>query len=187
MSKEVLVGLCGPAGCGKDTVAAMLVRHGAFSKYTLAMPLKMGLEAMLDIPLSTWDDRARKEEPLPWLGKSPRQLAQTLGTEWGRQCVHPEIWVLLMKRHWEEVRKATCPRMVVTDVRFDNEAKAIIESGGTVWRVDRENVPSVAEHSSEAGISPLLLTGTVKNYGTIDQLDYNVNQWMKLLIERFSR
>lgn len=186
MSKQLLIGLCGPAGCGKDTVAKYMANCG-FSRYTLAMPLKMGLEAMLGIDLDVWDDRDRKEQVIPWLGKSPRQVAQTLGTEWGRQLVHPDLWVMLMLRRWDEVRSSTSPRMVVTDVRFDNEAQTIINAGGTVWKVDREGVAPVAAHSSEKGISPALIEGTVKNYGSLNQLEVNVVQWVSFLMKRYAK
>ena len=183
----LLIGLCGPAGSGKDTVASMLAEYGRFSRYTLALPLKRGLEVMLGIPLSIWDDRVAKEEVLPWLGKSPRQLAQTLGTEWGRQHVHPDLWVQLMLREWEKVQAGYWPRRVVTDVRFDNEALAVRNAGGTVWKVERESVPVVAAHSSENGVSPALIDGTVKNYGSLEQLRTNTVSWLGFLERRYAK
>lgn len=186
MSKQILIGLSGPAGCGKDTIANHLASYG-YHRYTLAMPLKMGLETMLGIPLSVWDDRVQKEQIIPWLGKSPRQVAQTLGTEWGRQHVHPELWVRLMLRKWDEVRQSRSPRMVVTDVRFDNEAQAIISAGGTVWRVEREKVAPVAEHVSEKGVNPALIEGSFKNSGTLDQLEARTIQWSSFLMKRYAK
>ncbi len=186
MSKQLLIGLCGPAGAGKDTVAKHMANCG-FTRYTMAMPLKRGLEAMLGIDLDTWDDRVRKEAVIPWLGKSPRQVAQTLGTEWGRQHVHPDLWVMLMLRQWDEVRQSRSPRMVVTDVRFDNEAQTIINSGGTVWRVERESVAPVSAHVSEKGISPALIEGVVKNTGSLDQLEVNTVQWVSFLMKRYAK
>lgn len=186
MSKQILIGLSGPAGCGKDTVARYLSNCG-YHRYTLAMPLKMGLEVMLGISLDVWDDRVRKEQVIDWLGKSPRQVAQTLGTEWGRQQVHPELWVKLMLRKWDEVRRSGSPRMVVTDVRFDNEAQAIKDAGGTVWRIDREKVASVAEHVSEKGVNPALIEGSFKNSGTLDQLEARTIQWSSFLMKRYAK
>ena len=186
MSKELLIGLTGPAGCGKDSVASIMAREGFF-RYALALPLKLGLEAMFDIPLSVWSDREAKEREIPWIGKSPRQLAQTLGTEWGRQTVHQQIWVNRMLRSWDEVRLRGCPRMVVTDVRFDNEATAIINAGGTVWRVEREGVAPVAEHVSESGVSPALIKGVVKNSSDLDGLDVVVSHWIPFLMKRYAK
>lgn len=187
VSREVLVGLTGPAGCGKDTIANLMLKHGQFDRYALASPIKEGLWQMLDIPMSTWRDRTAKEAVIPWLGKSPRQLAQTLGTEWGRQQVHPEIWIKLMQRRWKRVQASANPRMVVSDVRFDNEAQAINDAGGTVWRVDRPKGLPVATHSSEVGVSGHLVTGVVHNTGTVYQLEVVVMQWVNFLLTRYAR
>ena len=83
-------------------------------------------------------------ERVPFLGKhtrgttnpviklTPRKLLQLLGTECGRQIIHPNIWVnalfasYLKDSNW-----------VVTDVRFPNEAQAIKDKGGIVIRVER--------------------------------------------------
>lgn len=186
MSKQILIGLCGPAGSGKDTVAKYMANCG-FTRYTLAMPLKKGLEAMFGIDLATWDNREVKEAVIPWIGKSPRQLAQTLGTEWGRQQVHPQIWVNLMLHNWDMVRQSLSPRMVVTDVRFDNEAQAIIDAGGTVWRVERERVTPVAEHVSEKGVSPALIEGRFKNDKPLSAVEPQVIQWVSFLMKRYAK
>lgn len=184
ISKEILVGLCGPAGCGKDTVASFMT---GYRPYAFALPIKCGLNAMFGWSMSHWSDRDWKERVIPSIGKSPRQLAQTLGTEWGRVCVSTELWTDLGLQAWQLQRTTISPRMVITDVRFDNEAKAIRAAGGTVWRVDRENILAVAGHVSEIGISPSLITGTVKNYGSIDQLRLVVHGWTQMLARRYSR
>jgi hypothetical protein len=184
MSKQLLVGLCGPAGCGKDTVASFMPN---FQRYALASPIKLALEVMFGFDPAIWDDRQLKETVVPWLGKSPRQLAQTLGTEWGRHHVDHDLWLKLGMRQWDLIRSGANPRLVITDVRFDNEAIAIINAGGTVWRVDREGVAPVATHVSEKGISPQLITGSVKNYGDLDQLRRNVTEWVHLLGRRYAK
>jgi hypothetical protein len=143
MSKELLVGLCGPAGCGKDTVASFMVQRG-FHRYALAQPIKSMVSLMLSQPLERWEDREWKEAPIPWLGRSPRQLAQTLGTEWGREHVDPDLWLKLGMQRWELVKYSALPRLVITDIRFVNEAQAVINAGGTVWKVLREGIAALS-------------------------------------------
>jgi len=184
MSKQLLIGLCGPAGCGKDTVAGFLPN---FHRYALATPIKQMVSLMLDVDHSMWEDREWKEAVIPWIGKSPRQMAQTLGTEWGRTHVDRDLWLKLGMRRWDAVRASAMPRLVITDVRFENEALAIISAGGTVWKVDREGVAPVAAHSSEKGIDPRLITGSIKNYGNLDQLRYNVAEWAKMLGRKYAK
>jgi len=90
-----LIGLTGPAGSGKDTVARLLCEQHGFVQIAFADPLRAMLKAGLGLTDEHFNNREDKEAPLEWLGKSPRQLLQTLGTEWGRRQVHPHLWLEL--------------------------------------------------------------------------------------------
>lgn len=73
---------------------------------------------------------------------TPRMLMQLLGTEFGRDMVHPNLWVnALMTKYKRQ-------KWLVTDVRFFNEAKAIKDRGGILIRVDRDS-DSKDSHVSE--------------------------------------
>ena len=98
-----------------------------------------------------------------------------------------DLWVLLMQREWEHVKHSANPRLVITDVRFDNEAMAIREAGGTVWRILREGVAQVNAHVSEAGVRRDLIDGDIKNYGTVDELRHTVEGWMMMLSRRYAK
>lgn len=158
---KYLVGLTGRAGSGKDTVADILVFGSNFTKLSFASPLKAGLNAMFGWTMANWEDREWKERVIPELGVSPRYLAQTLGTEWGRTMVKENLWPELTM-----LVAANYPRVVIADVRFDNEAQAILDAGGVVLRVDRNGVAAVNAHSSENPISEELVTGVIYNDGT---------------------
>lgn len=175
----IIIGLTGPAGSGKDTVAFFL---NGFQRYSLAYPIKAGLCAMFDLSMNDLNDRDKKEVVIPHIGKSPRELMQTLGTEWGRQHVGPDIWVKLMLRRWGEIRSQPAPvNMVVTDVRFDNEATAIIEAGGTIWGVVRDASQPVARHASENGVSAALIKGVIVNNGSMSDLRKQCDTMLKVL------
>jgi hypothetical protein len=171
----MLIGLCGPAGAGKNTVADFLTdsNGGPFAQIAFAAPLYECLSAITGLPVARLKNRDVKEEVIPWLGKSPRQLLQTLGTEWGRGTVHPEIWIrIAMERAKPEM--AGGRGVVITDVRFDNEAQAVIDAGGEVWRVTRPGwrclADEAAAHQSEAGVSDHLIARTIDNSGSLDDL-----------------
>lgn len=63
---------------------------------------------------------------------TPRMLMQMLGTEFGRDMVHPNLWVNSLMNEYKR------QKWLITDVRFPNEAKAIKDRGGILIRLDRE-------------------------------------------------
>jgi hypothetical protein len=165
-----VVALSGPAGCGKDTAARFLGSRYGFALSMFAGPLKAGLCAMFGWLPESLDNREWKEAVLPDIGKSPRQLMQTLGTEWGRQMVHPDLWLLLAAQRIEQARRAGLPGIVFTDCRFVNEAWVARRNEGLVIQIVRPGCDPVAAHVSEAGIPPHLVDAVVRNEGTLDEL-----------------
>lgn len=159
-----LIGIAGRAGCGKNTVAGMV--EGAVVMQ-LADPLYAALSAMLGIPEWMLRHREFKERPIAWLGKSPRQMLQTLGTEWGRGHVASDVWIRVCQRRIEAAAKAAIGPVVIADVRFANEAEWIRSQGGQVWLVDREAGPT-SDHASEAGLPPELVDRVIDNRGDIE-------------------
>lgn len=121
-----LIGFTGPAGSGKDTCGAYLVQMHGFARLSFAEPIYKALQVMGFRWPTT---QAEKEEVIPELGVTWRHLAQTLGTEWGREKVHQDMWTIVAKRRIESVPSA---RFAITDVRFDNEAAMIRDLGGLV-------------------------------------------------------
>lgn len=162
-----IIGFCGPAGAGKDLAASMV--HGA-CRVAFADPIYQGLAAMLGISEAELRDRSAKERPIVGLGASPRQLLQTLGTEWGRRMICPDIWIELAFWRWEQAAANGISLIVVPDVRFANEAQQIRSEGGEVWMIYRPGVEPVAAHESEAGLPLRLIDRLVVNDGTVDQL-----------------
>jgi hypothetical protein len=166
-----IIGLAGPAGCGKNLVASMVpdavVVH-------IADPIYAALSAILGIQDTVLRQRATKERPIDWLGKSPRQLLQTLGTDWGRTLVAEDIWLRIARRRIEELAASGVSTVVIADVRFDNEARMVQEMGGEVWGVDRGPPAGVSPHVSESGLSPGMVDRVIDNTGTPDQTRANV-------------
>lgn len=154
MNRLYLIGLTGRAGAGKDTAALGPINVFGYTRVTFGDQVKHMLAAGLDLDIEIFHDPILKEQPIDWLGKSPRQLMQTLGTDWGRRMAHPRIWVLLLERLLAAAPHGT--RIIVPDVRFEDEADFIRTHGGEVWHVqptgDRRTTQH-AEHASERGIA----------------------------------
>lgn len=160
-----LVGITGAAGAGKDSLAQGFVREG-YVRYSFADPIKRALDAMFG-PID-WDSRVVKEQwPVPGTaGRTPRYLAQTLGTEWGRELVCHGLWLNLAK--WF-VCRSNAP-VVIPDVRFDNEARWIHDEGGMVIRLIRPGNAGTVAHASEHGVSDRHVTHELMNNGTLEAL-----------------
>lgn len=165
-----LVGLTGPAGCGKDTSGALLSYHHGWRTYALAWPIRRALTAMFGWPDTAWQDREWKETPVAPYGVSPRRMAQTLGTEWGRDLINPQLWLLRAEQAIDFAAECGVPGVVITDVRFENEAAWIRRRGGVVVHVHRPGLRAVESHSSEAGVALQLQDPVVVNDSSIAQL-----------------
>lgn len=178
----MLIGLCGAPGCGKDTLAEQFVSHDVYEQYRMADPIKNMLR-QFHIRPDVWEDHSAKESVIPWLGKSPRFLAQTLGTEWGRELIHPDIWVKLAQGRWHVVDAGAEGRMVVSDIRFENEAAWINEAGGILVKIERpghDHEADNAKHSSEAGIASKYIDLTIINHG-VDKSELRDTAWNAIL------
>lgn len=143
-----VIALTGLAGSGKSTASKYLVEKHGYQLVKFAGPLKDMLRA---IGLSEAQiEGDLKETPCEWLqGKTPRQAMQTLGTQWGRDCIGPSFWIELWLRRVNLII-ADGGSVVVDDCRFPNEADEIRKLGGVVWQlVGRGGIAGA--HESEAG------------------------------------
>lgn len=170
-----LIGICGPAGSGKNTLAEGIAAMDVYFVYAFADPIKAGINAMFGWGPANWESREWKEQDQDWIGSSPRSLAQTLGTEWGRDIVDSEIWLKIAQQKFNRVNQTAQMQggrimglgMIIPDVRFNNEAQWIKDAGGVLFHVERPDIEEISEnsHSSEGGINPELIDATIINDG----------------------
>ncbi len=134
------------------------------------------LDTVMDPALYASQDEAEQERRRIYL--TPRHALQQLGTEWGRGC-YRDTWIDIALRTAEELLSdhdqmvsAHCPHIgytpqkgliegfflpfvngvVIPDVRFMNEVKAIHKAGGCVARLYRPEVETkeaISFHCSE--------------------------------------
>lgn len=155
----MLIGIHGKARYGKDTIGQHLESGYGYAAWSFAAPLWRGLAALLDVhPMQL--EGHRKDQVIDWLGFSPRELIQELGTGWGRDIMDPDLWIRVLdhrlrKRYSSWPTRIDLLGLVITDVRFDNEADWIREHGGEIWHLVRPDAPKVRKHVSEAGIQAL--------------------------------
>ena len=166
-----LIGLYSHApGSGKSTVANMT---WDFKKISFASPMREFcanlLSALGNDGVVLLRDRDKKEEKIAEIGVSPRQMMQTLGTEWGRSCIHPELWIMVAAGAVEQQQKLGRD-VVIDDVRFPNEAEMVHRLGGELWLVDRPGVVYEGEHASEGALADVLPDVVVNNSGSLEHL-----------------
>lgn len=162
----ILVAFTGGKGSGKDTAAAVFVREG-FVHLKMADGLKAMLRALLTLRGVDEETATRmlegdlKETPTPALnGRSMRHAMQTLGTEWGRKIMDTDFWVSVVE---DMCRQHT--RVVISDVRFPNEAAMVRRLGGHLCRVTRPATGDgeTDQHASETQILGLRVDSVVSN------------------------
>lgn len=132
----------------------------------------IGLDPVEHFPaLLSWFNSLRAQGTL-----APRTALQTLGTEFGR-AIDVDLWARAGVRLAQGFKLA-----VFTDCRFVNEARAIREAGGQVWRVVRPGAGlagASAAHASELEQdSPEmeeLITCTIENSGTLEDLQRRID------------
>lgn len=171
-----LIGITGRARSGKDTAARILRDLHGYSPAAFAEPLKQMAAIFCDEPEALFHDDDAKEATCHLHGKTRRHILQLLGTE----CVKPYfgegVWVRHMLKRIHAGRYGT--RVVITDVRFEAEADAILEAGGVILKLERQGglTGTEASHVSEAGIDPDKVDFTIFNNGSVGELAHELEK-----------
>lgn len=148
-----------------------------------------------DTPKETLD----MYEGLKLIKPTYRLLLQQMGTECGRDIIHPNLWVNALFSQY----KAKCiptgdsiaeedvslqkeyPNWIITDVRFPNELQAVKDRYGITIRVEREqncteeNIEQFnfsLNHPSETALDNASFEYTIENNGTIEELIEKVKE-----------
>lgn len=171
-----IIGLNGYARSGKDAAASALVADG-WERIAFADVLRdiaYAIDPFVQIGGFPPGDYARLSTVVDRLGwdaakgshKDVRRLLQRLGTEGGRDILGKNIWIdTAFKR-----ARMDGAGLVITDVRFQNEAEAIRERGGKVVRLNRPGVGPVNEHSSDNAMEGFIFDAYIYNGGPLTEL-----------------
>lgn len=146
-----IIAFTGKAGAGKTTAAKYLVGKHGYVRLRFADALKKMLRDGLGIS-DAYIDGSKKEEPCLELGGvTCRHAMRTLGTEWGRDLIHPDIWVNAFNRNLKEHVSEGLDKFVIDDLRFVNEAvylESLRSIGYAVVIVDIDRVSRTVEESN---------------------------------------
>jgi hypothetical protein len=176
MTKPLLIGLTGLAGSGKDTVRGLLQARHEFNGIAFADPIRDMLSVLFTscgVSDDWMTERELKERDIPAIGASYRKMAQMLGTEWGRQ-IDPNFWLKITEAKVKYINEIDSGAIVISDVRFPNEAEWIQSQGGMIWKIIRPNIDAVREHASEALVNQLPYDWVIDNRGSIEDLGESI-------------
>lgn len=193
MSLPNLIGLHGLGRSGKDTVAELLYPYG-FVRVAYADEVRADLLRLAPyVPTAITPTGGGEFVTLPlavalnadfWNSDEGRRLQQRYATE-VRRAEDPNVWIARAQPKIDaELRRHR--RVVVSDVRFENEARSIRDQGGIVVAVcGRGGLAGLrGEHSSEAGIPPELISEYIRNDGTLEDLTATVDTLVDELVRR---
>ena len=145
----MIIGFVGFIGSGKDTAADYLVNFHEFRRDSFANTLKDAVSCVFGWDRTLLEGRTKearewREQVDPWWAErlampilTPRWVLQYWGTEVCRAGFHDDIWIASLEN---KMRKTT-DNIVISDVRFPNEIKAIHSAGGIVVRIKRGEEP----------------------------------------------
>jgi hypothetical protein len=189
----MIIGISGKIGSGKDTLSVVInyladksapdsfnrweqpVEEFTYKNKKYAENLKCMVCFLIGCNRIDLEDREFKEKELgeEWDGLTPRKILQLLGTEAGREIIHPNIWVNSLFADY-----TTDSNWIITDVRFPNEAQAIKDRGGIVLRIERPGGESHCggAHASETALDDYDFDIVINNDGTIEELIDKVKQ-----------
>ena len=204
----MIVGFLGFIGSGKDTAADYLVNFHGFRRDSFANTLKDAVAAVFGwdrtlLEGRTNESRQWREQVDTWWAErlsiphlTPRWILQHWGTEVCRIGFHDDIWIASLEN---KLRK-TKDNIVISDVRFPNEIRAIHNAGGLVVRVKRgpdpdwyslavaankghqwaiDELKKLTIHSSETSWIGCNIDLIINNEGTIEELFSNLNNVVK--------
>jgi hypothetical protein len=164
----------GPQRAGKSESAKAVAALPGWHRVSFAGPLY----AMMSTLLGTEARDLPKHEPLDALcGRTLRQALQSLGTEWGRGMIGDTIWLEVMVRRVEELRKDGAVGVVIDDLRFANEYQLLRDMEACIVQVNREGciIPTLnGGHASEADWRGFTAHWVVQNSRGVDELTAQV-------------
>lgn len=161
-----IIGIAGPARAGKDTFAGLLLGNGHSNGIMVSLSTPMKIMLMEGLGLSREQVYGDLKEAVDSrYGKSPREMMQTLGTEWGRNLVGKDMWLNALNDKYRN------QAIVIADIRFNNEACWVRDNGGIMIHISR-NQPRIlsSKHPSEAGVHIKQTDFLWSNNGSIEDL-----------------
>lgn len=171
----LLIGLHGKRNVGKDTVAGMIKEHMLLPVQLIAFAdrLKVLCSATFNMPIEQFYDQTLKESVQTRYG-TPRmimiEMADMLREKYGSH-----FFVDIVRDQIKSMADSA-KTVVVTDIRTEYEAAMVRGMGGHIIHVLRETNMPVIDHESERGIVRKFEDLTLRNHGSLGDLNRGLLQ-----------
>lgn len=133
-----IIGLYGPQGAGKSTIANVLAAEYGWQKLSFASTIRECVKAVWPKHV---EDKRKNEEFV--YGHSYREILQKFGA-FARNEIDDSIWVDAC------LNRANAPFVVIDDLRYGNEREEILNMGGMIVRIDPDvRTEQFNDHESE--------------------------------------
>jgi hypothetical protein len=179
----MIIGFVGFIGSGKDTAADYLVNFHGFRRDSFASTLKDAVSNIFGwdrtlIEGRTTESREWRDQVDTWWAErlnmpnlTPRWILQQWGTEVIRNGFHNDIWIASL----ENKMRKTHDNVVITDVRFPNEIKAIKKANGKVFRIKRGDDPEWFQDACNFNQGPTNMTWALSKM-RLDQMNIHTSE-----------
>lgn len=192
MITQIVVGISGPAGSGKDHAADVMLEklqeNGIpAAKYSFAFPIKNVAQFLFGLTDDEmYSEEGKKEISRYGYGMTNRKILQLIGTESFRDVFNENIWIDFAERF---IAESGVEVIIIPDVRFENEAE-FIKANGYLITVDptgREGFEEISEkdHASEKGFTskPNVV---IENKGTVEEFNEEVKARTDIVIDAWN-
>ena len=160
---KTLIGIVGRKRSGKDTLAGFMREISPGTRVlSFAEPLKLACKHAYQLSDAQLDD-TKDVIDHRW-GMTPRDMMKSLGVNYFR-AQDEEHWTKNMSFRLEGVGN-----VVISDVRFQNEAAFVRERGGVLIHVSRDMESNSDDHVSEQTTDAIECDHYIRNDGTMNDL-----------------
>jgi dephospho-CoA kinase len=153
----LIIGLCGYARVGKDTIADLM---SEYTKLSFAAALKDNIQPLVEplgIDLMKREDKEKVRSLLVEYGRTVRRLDQN-------------YWVAYLAMKYLMCKQNGAKDFIVADVRYLNEAEWITREGGIIVRVERISIRA-ANDEELLSIRKIDNSG-IKTHKLVNDLDH---------------
>lgn len=180
----MVIGIAGRRGSGKDAVCTILKEMDGYKveRRAFADPLKVSAARALGFSGPTEDcltfcNNLKESGIITVTDESHdyhltgREYLQWYGTEAHRDVFGTDFWVdMTLPEDYNPEEKI----VVITDVRFENEATRVLNNGGVMWEIHRPSLGEADAHVSEKPLPSHLIDRVIVNDGSLKDLFWSV-------------